>query len=88
MPYVLKPTEDFLAELAKLDKSIFSLVTKKLDKLEQVPQLSKPLEHYPGFYSERVKNYRIVFKIHGNEVILYHIKKREVVYLDLKKFMN
>ena len=77
MPYVLRPTDDFLKQARKLDKSVRELVEKKLERIRQAPTLSKPLEHGSNVYSERVKNFRIVFKVSGNEVILYRVKKRD-----------
>ncbi|MFA6214541.1 MAG: type II toxin-antitoxin system RelE/ParE family toxin [Candidatus Micrarchaeia archaeon] len=80
MPYVLKPTDDFLKQVRKLDNSVKELVNKKLERIKQAPALSKPLEHGSNIYSERVKGFRIVFKISGNEVILYRVKKRDEAY--------
>ena len=81
MPYVLRPTDDFLKQVRKLDNSVKELVDKKLERIKQNPALSKPLEHGSNIYSERVKNFRIVFKVSGNEVILIRVKKRKEVYL-------
>jgi|GEM_PF-4537983 len=81
MPYTLNPTVEFVDQMRKLDKSIRKMVDKKLDRIMRNPTLSKPLEHGSGMYSERVKNFRIVFKISGNEVILYRVKKRDEAYL-------
>jgi mRNA-degrading endonuclease RelE of RelBE toxin-antitoxin system len=81
MPYVLRPTDDFLKQARKLDKSVRELVEKKLERIRQAPALSKPLEHGSNVYSERVKNFRIVFKVSGNEIILYRVKKRDEAYL-------
>ena len=80
MPYVLRPTDDFLKQARKLDNSMKELVEKKLDRIKQNPTLSKPLEHGSNMYSERVKNFRIVFKVSGNEVILFRVKKRKEAY--------
>ena len=81
MPYKLAPTVEFVKQMHKLDKSIKEIVDKKLDRIRQNPTLSKPLEHGSNVYSERVKNFRIVFKVSGNEVILLRVKKRKEVYL-------
>ena len=81
MPYVLRPTDDFLKQARKLDNSMKELVNKKLERIKQMPTLSKPLEHGSNIYSERVKNFRIVFKVSGNDVILLRVKKRKEAYL-------
>lgn len=80
MPYVLRPTSDFLKEISKLDKSIRSLIEKKLERIKDKPQLSKPLKHEPNCYTERIKNYRIVFEVKGEEIILYRARKRKEAY--------
>ena len=81
--YVIRPTGDFLKELSKLDNSIKVLVKKKLDRIRDNPHLSKPLEHEKNCFSERVKNFRIVFEVKGNEIILYRVRKRKDAYGNL-----
>ncbi len=78
--YSLRPTSDFIKELSKIDRSIKILIEKKLERIKANPRLSKPLEHEANCYSERVKNYRIVFEVKGEEVILYRVRKREDAY--------
>ncbi len=80
MEYVLRPTSSFLREISRLDRSIRVLVDKKLERIKQNPRLSKPLEHEPNCYSERVTGYRIVFEVKGEEVILYRVRKRKEAY--------
>ena len=80
MDYVLRPTADFLKEISRLDKSIRVLVEKKLERIKQNPRLSKPLEHEANCYSERVKGYRIVFEVKGEDIILYRVRKRKEAY--------
>jgi mRNA-degrading endonuclease RelE of RelBE toxin-antitoxin system len=81
MPYSLRPTSDFLKDIAKLDKSIKIIVEKRLERIKQNPRLSKPLEHEANCYTERIKNYRIVFEVNGEEIILYRIRRRKQAYL-------
>ena len=81
MPYVLRPTSDFLKDIAKLDKSIKVIVERRLERIKDNPRLSKPLEHEANCYTERIKNYRILFEVKGTEVILYRIRKRKHAYL-------
>ena len=80
MPYIMRPTPDFISELSSLDKSIKSLVEKKLERIKEKPRLSKPLKHEANCYTERVKNYRIVFEVSGSDIILYRIRKRKDAY--------
>lgn len=81
MSYILRPTSEFLKDIAKLDKSIRAIVEKRLERIKENPRLSKPLEHEANCYAERVKNYRILFEVRGEEVILYRIRKRKKAYL-------
>ena len=80
MSYALRPTDNFLKELAALDKSIKEIVEKKLERIKEMPSLSKPLGKEPNCFSERVKGYRIVFEIKGEEIILYRVRKRKFAY--------
>ncbi len=80
MPYVLRPTSEFLPELGKLDNSVKLFVRKKLGRIKENPALSKPLKHEPNCFSERVVGFRILFEVKGNEVILYHVRKRGDAY--------
>lgn len=78
--FILRPTADFIKELSKLDRSVKLLVEKKLERIKHNPHLSKPLEHEPNCFSERVKNYRIVFEVADGEIILYRVRKRKEAY--------
>lgn len=80
--FVLRPTSEFIKELSKLDKSVKVLIEKKLERIKLNPRLSKPLEHEANCYTERIKNYRIVFEVKGNEIILYRVRKRKEAYSD------
>jgi mRNA-degrading endonuclease RelE of RelBE toxin-antitoxin system len=81
MQYILRPTSVFLKDIAKLDRSIKVIVEKRLERIKDNPRLSKPLEHEANCYTERIKNYRIVFEVKGEEIILYRIRKRKQAYL-------
>jgi mRNA-degrading endonuclease RelE of RelBE toxin-antitoxin system len=81
MPYILRPTSDFLKDIAKLDKSVRVIVEKRLERIKNNPRLSKPLEHEANCYTERIKNYRILFEVKGEEIILHRIRKRKQAYL-------
>jgi len=63
-----------------LDKSIRGMVEKKLERIKRNPCLSKPLKHEANCYSERLRGYRIVFEVRGEEIILYRIIKRDLGY--------
>jgi len=68
MPQALKPTAKFVEEYGALEK------------IRQNPQLSKPLKHEAGVFSERAANFRIVFEISGGDIILHRVRKRDDAY--------
>ncbi len=80
MPYRLRPTTEFLEEARRLDHSIYEQVRKRLDKIKQNPKLSKPLKHEPNCFSERILGWRILFEVAGEDIVLYHICKRDEAY--------
>lgn len=75
MPYRLRPTSEFVDEARKLDYSVKEQVEKRLDRIRDNPKLSKPLRHEKNCFSERIGGWRILFKIDGEDIILYHIRK-------------
>lgn len=74
-------TTKFLAQLKKLDRHQKELVFKRIAKVLQNPQLGKPL-HAPlaNYLSERLENYRIVYKIKGDAVEFAWLDPRDRVY--------
>ena len=71
----------FLAQLKKLDRHQKELVFKRIEKVLQNPQLGKPL-HAPlaNYLSERLENYRIIYKIKGGTVEFTWLDPRDKVY--------
>ena len=81
MPYILRPTSEFLKDIRKLDNSVKIILEKRLERIRNNPRLSKPLEHEANCYVERIRNYRIVFEVKGDEIILYRVRKRKQAYV-------
>jgi len=80
MPYELRFTAAFIADYSKLDKSIQMLADKKLERIKENPALSKPLEHASKTFSERVKNFRIIFQVKNSAVYLLRVRGRKKAY--------
>jgi mRNA interferase RelE/StbE len=67
-----KEAEDFLK---KLDKEIRLRIFKKLDSLKENPELGKPLTaNLAGLWSLRVGDYRAVYQIDNNQLLIFVIK--------------
>ena len=75
-----------LKEFNKLDKSIKERIKEKLKKLENTPELGKPLK-YSNFWSLRVGNYRAIYEIDksNKKVLILSVKHRKDVYEDFEK---
>jgi len=64
-------TEEAADRIRKLDKSVRSRVQKALDRLCEHPDLGKPLTGVlAGRWSYRVGDYRILYKIHRQELLV------------------
>ena len=72
---------DFLEKLKKKDKSFYLEIYKKLDKIQKNPYCGKPLsKKYKNRFRERIRNFRIVYKIVDNEIKILCIGNREDIY--------
>ena len=72
--------------LDKLDQEIRKRIRKKLEELQQYPERGNHLR-YSVFWSLRVGDYRIIYKIDKKEqkVIILFIGHRKDVYDDFSK---
>jgi mRNA interferase RelE/StbE len=68
--------------LARLSEPAKSRITAALEKLTHMPPLGdiKPLSGQRGSYRVRVGNYRIIFRLANNEVVIDKIGLRGQVY--------
>ena len=81
---ILSPdAEKNLGKLAKSDRKLFRQVATALDMLAENPNLGKALvENLKGYYSHRVRDYRIVYDIQreSEQVVVLKIQHRKEVY--------
>lgn len=71
MTYQLAFTEEAAERIRKLDKAVRGRVQKALDRLCEHPDLGKPLTGMlSGRWSYRVGDYRILYKIHRQELVI------------------
>ena len=72
-----KGVEKILARLKKTNARLFNQMIRGLDKISEDPYCAKPLSgSLKGYYSYRVREYRIIFDIVRGEHIV-HIEKIE-----------
>lgn len=78
-----RKVESFLAKVQKSDDRLFNQFIKGLDKIAENPYSGKSLVgNLKGYYSYRVRNYRILFEIEEKESLVYieKIESRKEVY--------
>ena len=75
-------------DLPRIDKKNKSMIKKAIEeRLKTQPEIyGKPLQRtLKGYWKQRVGEFRIVFKIFGNELRIYGIIHRKRVYRDIVK---
>lgn len=74
-------SERFLDQAKKLDRHQRELIFYRIAKIQQQPELGKPL-HAPlsGYRSERLEHWRIIYKITGNSVFFAWLEPRKHAY--------
>ena len=71
MPYQVIITESAQKSLRKLDKNIRDNIFNKLESLKENPHIGKPLSaNLSGFWSLRVGDYRVIYQIKNNELVI------------------
>ncbi|RLG20357.1 hypothetical protein DRN67_00185 [Candidatus Micrarchaeota archaeon] len=80
MAYRLVFTEQFLEDISKLDHSVKVVVKKLYDKIEQNPKHFKPLHGDANVYRVRILNFRLIYKVRGDEVLMMRFEKRSRAY--------
>ena len=78
-------TETFERDVRKLDGSLKPRLKKAIEKISQAPFLGKPLKHLQNVFSERVLNFRLIYRVKDDELLLVCFKNREGVYAFLKE---
>ncbi len=70
--------------LEKLDNQIKDRIKEKIKQLEKNPKKGKLLR-YSNFRSLRIGNYRVIYEISENRVIVLFIGHRKNVYDDFSR---
>jgi len=81
--YNLKWQEKALEELYKLDKGISARIFKKVEEFKETSPFSFDvikLKGYEDWYRLRVGDYRVIFSIDGEKIIILKVGHRKDVY--------
>jgi mRNA interferase RelE/StbE len=80
---ILSPgAEKMFARLLKSDRKLFKQLSAAMDKLSNSPHTGKALTgNLKGFYSHRVRDYRILYEIEGSSrIVVLKVEHRKQVY--------
>ena len=75
-------------DLLRIDEKNKSMIKRAVeDRLKTQPEIyGKPLQRtLKGYWKLRVGEFRVVFKVFGNELRIYGIIHRKRVYRDIEK---
>ena len=79
--YFNKDSYDFIEKLKKKDRTFYLEIYKKLIKIKENPYNGKLLSRkYKNNFSERIRNFRIIYFIEDNEIQIVAIGNRDDVY--------
>ncbi len=81
MAYALVPSKLFLTKLKKLDNSIVIELDEKLKDIKANPIVpERRMHHAYNFFRAYVRNFRLIYKVEGESIILFDIIKRDEDY--------
>lgn len=78
-----------IKQLKKNDPAVFKAVQKKIKSITWKSVKPEQLKWYDNIYKTRIWKYRMAYTFKWNELLLLIIiRKREVVYKDLKRIIK
>lgn len=86
MGYQVEFDKQVRKDLKKLDPQVAARIIEKCSTLYQDPTKGPNISHLklmPNLYRLRVGDYRIVYTVEGNRVIIKYIKHRKDIYTSL-----
>lgn len=89
--YTVKYTNEAKKNIEKLDQSIKKIIKKAVESLSLNPYRGKPLAYeLSGLYSFRTSDYRIIYRIKEEEILIVVITvgHRKEIYKKLKKLLG
>jgi mRNA-degrading endonuclease RelE of RelBE toxin-antitoxin system len=73
--------DQFKADIKKLDNSVRIRAKAAVDKIQEKPDLGKPLKHeLASLFSEHFSIYRIIYRYGDKTIYLLRCQKRKNVY--------
>lgn len=81
MKYTIEFKPGAFKDLKKLDKQASHNIVEKIESLKN--GLSGDVKHLTNFtpeYRLRVGDYRVLFEVEGEKVVIYRVKHRKEVY--------
>jgi mRNA interferase RelE/StbE len=89
--YSVKYTKEAKKKIERLDESIRTVISKAIESIAINPYKGKPLAYeLSGLYSFRTSDYRIIYRIRENEllIIVITVGHRKEIYKKLKKLLG
>ena len=83
----LTSTSVFDKDIKKLDKNERKLLQDLLDKIEETPEMGKPMERYANVFSKRTIHRRLIWQVKKQEgkILLLLYKNRDESYEALRQ---
>lgn len=89
--YTIKFTKEAKKKIQKLDPLIKPVIKKAIESLAENPYRGKPLSYdLAGLYSLRTSDYRIIYRVNGEElvIIVITVGHRREIYKKLKAMID
>jgi len=83
MPYRLDFTKTFADDARGADKALRLRLEKAIEKIKENPTRFKRLHHHHNFFSVRIENFRLVYKVENEAVTLLFFRKRSDAYRNI-----
>ena len=80
MPYRLEFTKTFADDVRGADKALKLRLEKAVEKIKAGPARFKRLHRHHSFFSLRIENFRLVYKVEGELITLLFFRKRSEAY--------
>ena len=80
MSYRIRFTKTFADDVKGTDKALKLRVEKAIEKIKAEPTRFKRLHHHHNFFSVRIENFRLVYKVENEVVTLLFFRKRSDAY--------
>jgi mRNA-degrading endonuclease RelE of RelBE toxin-antitoxin system len=78
--YRVEFTKTFADEVKCTDKALKLRVEKAIEKIKAEPTRFKRLHYHHNFFSVRIENFRLIYKVEGEVITLLFFRKRSDAY--------